>query len=320
MKCAVFSFTQNGNEIKDKITGAFSKTLFRNEEMEIINYSSKDEIRQAFEECQIILFISACGICVRLIAPFLRDKLTDPAVVVIDERGNFVIPICSGHVGGGNEIAKILAEYLEAVPVITTATDVNGLFAIDEFAADNKLKILNRNNIKSVNKKLLINQPVNISVCDDVVITINEEDIRDNELGLLARPIVAGIGCRKGKSFEELKSFLLDTLSEIEVDVNLLSGIASIDVKKHEEGLVSLSEYLNIPFVTYSADTLNKVEGDFEEDSFSKEIVGVSDVSARSAKALGGGGKFLVHKKIKDGMTISIFEKYLRLTVKYEES
>ena len=88
-------------------------------------------------EKHTLLFIGACGIAVRAIAPYITDKLHDSAVLVMDEGGNYIIPILSGHVGGANEIAVKIAVEIGAVPVITTATDINGKFAVDLFAKRN---------------------------------------------------------------------------------------------------------------------------------------------------------------------------------------
>lgn len=102
-----------------------------------------------------MLFVGAAGIAVRAIAPLVKDKLTDPAVLVMDEAGQFVIPILSGHVGGANELARLIAGLCQAVPVITTATDVNRVFAVDVFAAKNSLIIADREAARHVAMDLL---------------------------------------------------------------------------------------------------------------------------------------------------------------------
>ena len=93
--------------------------------------------RQAFSSSDALIFVGACGIAVREIAPYVRDKRTDPAVVCIDERARFAISLLSGHIGGANALTAELAEALGATPVITTATDVNGRFSVDAWAAQN---------------------------------------------------------------------------------------------------------------------------------------------------------------------------------------
>lgn len=102
-----------------------------------------------------LVFIGAAGIAVRAIAPFVRDKMTDPPVVVADEAGQFCIPLLSGHVGGANELAETMAGWLQAIPVITTATDVNGVFAVDVFAARRGFCITDRKEAKEISAWLL---------------------------------------------------------------------------------------------------------------------------------------------------------------------
>ena len=106
------------------------------------------------------MFVGATGIAVRAIAPYIRDKVSDPAVVVVDELGKYVIPVLSGHIGGANRFARRLAVELSATPVITTATDLTGAFAVDSWASENGLKILNTERIKAVSSKLLAGRKV----------------------------------------------------------------------------------------------------------------------------------------------------------------
>ena len=112
-------------------------------------------VQQMFQEKEALLFIGACGIAVRSIAPFLKSKWEDPAVLVMDEKGEAVIPLLSGHAGGGNALALQVAALLGASPVLTTATDVNGQFAVDVFARKNGLKIREKALAKEVSSRIL---------------------------------------------------------------------------------------------------------------------------------------------------------------------
>ncbi len=180
MTLSIISFTKNGyelslklnNKIKEK-NSAYNIRLYYKSET-IKSETVKNEILSALEDMpeyvkeglnqwvrtqfannNAIIFIGAVGIAVRSIAKCVDNKLSDSPVIVIDEKGDFVIPILSGHVGGANEIALMLAELLDACPVITTATDKNNAWAADVFAKKNKLNILNKDRIKTVNAKSL---------------------------------------------------------------------------------------------------------------------------------------------------------------------
>ena len=106
--------------------------------------SLADWTRKQFSQADCLVFVGACGIAVRAIAPFVKDKFADPAVLVIDEQGRFCISLLSGHVGGANAFANLCAQALGATPVITTATELNHAFAVDVFAKQNDLLLTDR--------------------------------------------------------------------------------------------------------------------------------------------------------------------------------
>ncbi len=318
IKCKVIAYTDKGKALADRINAAATTISFRGQQVVVSHDPEDGQVADCFKDYEAFVFISATGIAVRKIAPLVRDKLTDPAVIVIDEGGRFVIPLLSGHVGGANELAHSLAAAIGAIPVITTATDVNDLIAIDQLAAANDLAIINRDKIKKVSAGLLQKEAINVALSDDVVITSDENDIDNQVLGLLYRPLVVGIGCRKDKDIDALEAFFLETLQEYNCDIKAVAAIASIDIKAKEPALCSLGKKYDIPFKTYTASELAAVPGDFESSDFVEKTVGVSDVSARAASACGRRGSFLLKKKKQDGMTISIFEKYRRVTFQYE--
>ncbi len=318
IKCKVISYTPGGHAQARRLCDASSRLSFRGQQVSV-SYNEKDKpMEDCFNDYDAFVFICATGIAVRKIAPLLKDKLTDPALIVMDEGGHFVIPLLSGHVGGANELASSIAKEVGAIPVITTATDVNDVIAIDQLAAANDLSIINRDNIKKVSAGLLRGQAKSIAIADDVVISANENDIDDQVLGLMFRPLVVGIGCRRNKDAGELEAFFLETLQEYGCNIKSVAAIASIDIKAKEPAICALSQKYDIPFNTYSVAELAAVPGDFESSEFVEKTVGVSDVSARAAACCGKRGSFLLKKKKHDGMTISIFEKYRRVTFKYE--
>ncbi|MBO5617717.1 MAG: hypothetical protein J5901_05170, partial [Pseudobutyrivibrio sp.] len=214
-------FTDEGRKVYSKLEQAFDNITF---EVKDDNTSLKAFAKECFEGHIPLIFIGAVGIAVRTIAPFIDNKLSDIPVLVIDERGINVIPILSGHYGMGNDLAKMIAERINANAIITTATDIENVYAIDSFAARNGFIILDKSKIKDVSMKLLEGQsvyykneiedlkfqdkePKNINQASgkkiDFVFT-NDKKKDDGTLILTPKTLVIGMGCKRGKSFEEL--------------------------------------------------------------------------------------------------------------------
>lgn len=172
MKLAVISFTRRGENVCEKLAGAMNaagveccgytgrKTGNTNLALQTVSGSLSEWTGQQFAACDGLIFIGAAGIAVRLIAPYLKDKLTDPAVVVVDEAGRFAISLLSGHVGGANRLAEWTAEILNAVPVVTTASDVRGRTGIDVWAADHGFVNTDRTLAKEIAAALLEGEKV----------------------------------------------------------------------------------------------------------------------------------------------------------------
>ena len=284
-----------------------------------------------------LIFIGACGIAVRAIAPWIMDKLHDSPVLVADEMGQYVIPLLSGHVGGANEMAVRLAGALGAIPVITTATDLHDSFAVDIFAKRNDLRICNREGIARVSAKVLAGEEITMSVqtgclavdeaipsgirlCAyppagkvDVLIADDTEEIfrkESAELLLQTKKYILGVGCKRDTDSAKLDLFLKKILEEQGIVIEQIAALASIDVKKEERCLLEFSDKYRIPFRTYTAQELQAVPGEFHSSEFVKAQVGVDNVCERAAlKAAGTGGWILLGKQAQDGMTVAVAEK-----------
>lgn len=290
-----------------------------------------------------LVFIGACGIAVRAIAPWITDKLHDSPVLVMDEQGQYVIPLLSGHVGGANELAACLATELGAVPVITTATDLHGSFAVDLFAKRNDLWICNREGIARVSAKVLAGEEITMSVqtghlavdetvpsgirlcaypptekVDVLIADSTEEALRKETAELLLQPkkYILGVGCKKGTDSIKLEEFLRKILDEQGIVIEQIAALASIDVKKEERCLLEFSEKYRIPFQIYSAQELQAVPGAFHGSAFVKAQVGVDNVCERAAmRAAGTGSQIRLGKQAQDGMTVAIAETAWKVTV-----
>lgn len=290
-----------------------------------------------FKHYDGIIFIGACGIAVRAIAPWVKDKFEDVPVLVMDELSGVIIPILSGHLGGANRLAMMIAGEMDLQPVITTATDLHRKFAVDLFAADNDLKIENREGIATVSAKVLSDEDVTMSIEGDAfeessiplkqlkiipyeknqftdILISTDQNRKNGSIILRPKEYVVGVGCKRGTSFEKIDGFINDVFKDNGLDTGLICAIASIDLKRKEEGIHQFSKRLRIPFVMFSAETLESIEGDFSSSEFVEKTVGVDNVCERSAVAASGkGGELVLSKTAKDGMTIAIAKRKCRI-------
>lgn len=332
MKTAVISFTEKGLLLSEKLAGLFADhgngnrmeiyakfdSFSKTEHPYVTQVEEKlaDWTLEKQKQKQPLVFVGAMGIAVRAIAEGIRDKLTDAPVIVMDETGAFVIPVLAGHMGGANVLATEIAEAIGAQPVITTATDLEGCFAVDLFAKENHLAIMNRDGIAKVSAKALEGRPVRISIENyppkqaDVVVTSSTESNMSGTITLCPREYAVGIGCRKGTSFEQLKEFVEETFVKLQIPSMKIGAIASVDLKEDEEGLIRLGHYLKVPFITYTADLLKQAAGEYEESDFVREQTGVGNVCERAAMLLAdNNGEFILRKLAKNGMTIAVVKR-----------
>lgn len=328
MHLKVVSFTQNGAalalRVRDALTEDLVETYARTVDDSLQETALTRFAQQAMVDCVGIVFIGATGIAVRSIAPYITGKAYDPAVLVLDEAGKFVIPLLSGHLGGANALALRLAQALGATPVLTTATDVNRIFAVDTWAKEQGLQIAHTEGIRFVSGALLRGDTVGLytelplvgqlpdgvslteNVDTGVVISCRAQDERfAHTLHLIPRTIVAGIGCRRGKTFAELTRVLDAVLREQRIAPQALCAIATIDVKRDEAGLVALSRARQMPLRIFSAAELRGVSGDFTPSTFVSDTVGVDNVCERAA-VRASGGTLLCRKIARDGVTVAL--------------
>lgn len=341
MIAKIVSFTDEGKKIENLLEEKIPEIVWRQKaESENLHEWTED----AFSKRIPLVFVSAAGIAVRAVAPFVKDKLSDSPVVVVDEKCGFAVPILSGHFGGANEIARLIAEKTGAKAVITTATDVEGKFAADVFARKNSLQIMNRSGIKKVSSKILKNGKIKIWIESEIkILESAEKNIPDEieiirqktepetadikicgqissekkcSLWLCPKNLCVGIGCKKGKSFSELKLFLMQAFQEKGFNIEEISCFSSIDIKKNEIGLLELAQFFGVPFLTFSSSELESAKGNFSESEFVKKITGVSNVCERAA-ALScgknaenvGKAELLLKKIFRNGITLAVSRK-----------
>ncbi|MBQ6235317.1 MAG: cobalamin biosynthesis protein [Clostridia bacterium] len=334
MQIRIISYTAKGEETAQRAADAltagghacrtFALEKFCKPGDETLSVSASEWAREAFETSDALIFVCAAGIAVRAIAPWVKSKTTDPAVLVLDETGRFAIPLLSGHIGGANELALALSAALGATPVVTTATDLNDLFAVDVFATKNRLAITDMALAKEISAALLMGEPVGF--CSDlpvsgplprgltdgeaalgVCVSREQKTPYPKTLRLIPKRFALGVGCKKGRDAEALDAFIRRRLIASGVPIDALFCMASIDLKRDEPGLLAFSEAHRLPFYTYSADELNAVPGTFSGSAFVKETTGTDCVSERAA-VKASGGELIVKKIAEDGMTFALAE------------
>lgn len=324
MRLGLVSFTARGRDLGERLAYGFSQSS----KAELVIWdksqtSLKAFVADHFRSLDGFVFIGAIGIAVRLAAPYLGSKAQDPAVVVLDEGGRYVISVLSGHLGGANALARELASLIGAEAVITTSTDVHGIFAVDTWSQRQGCEILEIDRIKHISGALLDGQPVGLvsdfeisgklpagltpavgpSISGSVGICVSLDEKKqpfERTLHIVPKCVILGVGCRRGTAFEDVERFIVETLAENDISFKAVAALHSIDLKKEEACLLRFCETHGIPFKTFSAGALMAVPGNFQRSAFVERITGIDNVCERSAMAkdqrdqLGSGTEFIL--------------------------
>lgn len=321
----VISVTKKGDILAEKLKENLNCRVFLKSKED---KDLKSVTKEFMQELERVIFISSTGIAVRLIAPYLKSKAKDPAIVVVDVNNNFTISLVSGHLGGANRLTSKVAKILNNTEVITTATDKMNIVAPDMISKENDLVIDDLKICKDVaallvnGKKVYFNDEKDIistpkgyikekEIRDDMILVTNKLNIqkKNNLLKLVRKDVVLGIGCRKDTDEKKLREFVLKVLEENNYDKRSVIEIGSIDVKKNEKAIISLAKYLGCEFITFNKHEINSVDEDYEGSNFVFKTVGVRCVCEPVIYLMDAKVKV---KKIKyEGMTLSIGEKYI---------
>ncbi|HOO27829.1 MAG TPA: cobalt-precorrin 5A hydrolase [Lachnospiraceae bacterium] len=328
--CAVLSFTEKGAKLNQEICVKLSAPDVKIKGYGFYKYPCEGLtcfqelqplVKELFFSCNLLVFIGAAGIAVRAIAPYLTDKTTDPAVLAIDENAKFVISLLSGHLGGANDWCRRISALLLAQAVITTATDGNHVFAVDEFAKNNHLYLPDMKMAKEASARLLNGE--SIGFCSEFGIYVGNRTTGSPFSAacyLLPKNLTVGIGCKRGKTKEEIHAFLCSVFQAHDLRIERIEQLTSIDLKKTESGIVQEAAALDVPYRTFGAGELQALAGAFLESSFVEKTVGTGNVCERSAVLGAAYGKMeerkqvrlLIGKQVKDGMTIAVAERTIR--------
>lgn len=320
MRVACITFTHDGLKIAQRIKKNMECCIdifFKDDLKEDL----KDKIKKIFYEYNCLVFISSTGIAVRLIAPYISNKSKDPAVIVVDSMGNFAISLLSGHIGGANDVTNKISKILNCTPVITTASDVKGIESVDMLAKKYKFIIESFEDAKKITSMMLEGKRIGIiseimiflkygnivkKNADGYIVVSCKESFNIEKPFCILRPKIlnVGIGCRKGKSKDEILYAIKSVFLEEDISLKSIKSLCSIDIKKGEEGIIKACEYLNCDFKTFTREEIIKVQDSFKKSSFVFEKVGVTSVAEPCAYL--AGGEVIVKKRIFDGITIAV--------------
>lgn len=340
---AIITLTKGGMELGLKLIEEYNDSvLFINKRFDVkgdrikrIENGIKHLMKEIFYEYKSLIFIMATGIVVRSIAPLLESKAKDPAIIVLDENGQNVISLLSGHLGRANEITLDIANRLQSNPVITTASDVKGSMAVDTLAMKLNLTIEKLEKATKVTAhivngeavgiicrdKLNIKLPSNLSSIEEngkidglkgLINITNEKEITNfgiDNVVLRPRNLIIGIGCRRGKPKAEIIKAIKTSLDEINKSELSIKHLATIDVKKDEIGIIETANYYDVPLRIVERDDVKDIEKDFETSDFVKETIGVGAVAEPVAFLTSNRGKVVLGKTRYNGITIAIVEE-----------
>jgi cobalt-precorrin 5A hydrolase len=347
MNLAIIAVTDRGAKLAQTIKIYFSADVFvksgRNPIGEINEYFSlRDLINNIFQKYDAFIFIMATGIVVRVIAPLIVHKSVDPAILVMNESGKHVISLLSGHIGGANELACLVAEKIHAEPIITTATDVNEKIAADIIATKLNLMIYPFESLKYINAEIAkgelveiyldlsiknINfykeklQRLNLSfklsdlnkekqIYDHlaIIITSQDLDITPRQLLLKPRSVSIGIGCRRNTSKDDILQAIYEACSIADVSSDTIINMASTIVKSDEVGLLMAAQALEVPILFYENSQLQEVIDKYNVSvsNFVNEQIGVGNICEAAALLISQSKKIVLHKTKFNKVTVAI--------------
>ncbi len=322
---AFVAFTARGQELGGRLQAALGGRLTYAREDPAFSLSAWTG--NAFSQSEALVFLGAVGIAVRAVAPFLKGKAEDPAVVAVDEAGRFAVPVVSGHLGGANDLARNLASLTGGTAVITTATDLRGAFAVDVWARRQNCAIPHPEDIKAATGKLLDEEtlrifsafPLDGTPPEGVETTEGDADIwvdvcRRPSLAVVPRALALGIGCRRGTSRETLEARFAAFLEAHNLWEAAFFAAATLDRRAEEPGVLSFCAGHGWNLTSYSPEELGRLPGTFTASAFVERHVGVDNVCERCALlAAGEGGTLRIRKFSGDGVTFAAAQRTVRL-------
>ena len=344
---SVLAITKNGINIGEKLKELFPNwdifvpSKLSNENKSIIWYSepTSDKIIELFKNSNALICLFSLGAVIRLIAPYLKDKKTDPAVIVIDDKTNFVISVLSGHIGGANELTQEISEKLNALPVITTAADVNKTIAVDLVGREFGWKIDDETTVTKIsahmvnaesigvfqqtgNKKWYKKLPKNVTIYNSLeelkksnskAYLIISDTIIDNELAqesVIYRPqsLVIGIGLHWDTTKDTIKDGIEHCLKKFNLSSKCIAKLVSIKKSEDVQGLIDLGEEMKIPVEYVNREELAEIITPNPSNTV-KAFEGTASVSEAAAIKISNGELIVEKQKFPPNLTVAIARK-----------
>ncbi|MBQ1087555.1 precorrin-3B C(17)-methyltransferase [Streptomyces sp. B93] len=295
----LISATAAGAAARDRLAAAWP------DRTRVYDGAVPDAVRAAYAQCEQLVCFLATGAVVRLLAPLLADKRTDPGVVCVDEGGRFAVSLVGGHGGGANELAREVGALLGAEPVVTTATDAVGLPGLDT------LGFPVEGDVAGVTRALLDGEPVALDAevpwplpalpltgpgAAAYTVRVTDRAVAPGEREVVLRPpsLVVGVGASKGAPVGEVLALVEGALRDAGLSARSVAEVATVHAKAKEPGIVGAAQRLGVPVVTYSAEELSQVEVPNPSDA---PLAAVGTPSVAEAAALVRGGELLVPKR-----------------------
>ncbi|HUY33803.1 MAG TPA: cobalamin biosynthesis protein [Pirellulales bacterium] len=337
MKTAVIAITKHGSALARRIDGdRYIAAKFRSDEpAHYFDKPIKELTAEIWPRYEALVYVVSLGAVVRTIAPFLKDKHVDPAVIVVDDKANFAISLLSGHVGGANELTERIASQLGAQAVVTTASDVGKTIPVDILGRELGWTTELERNITKVSAAVVNEEPIafvqetgeknwwrretplpkNIQIVSldearefKTALIVTDRLLEDEFLSktVIYRPksLVLGIGCDRGVSCRQLEDFVEATFAMRRLSFKCVRNAATVDLKRDEEGLLEFCVKHKLELVCYPSEQLKKVHAPNPSETVEK-YVGTPGVSEPAAM-LSAGGDLIVPKQKAPMLTLAV--------------
>lgn len=324
MKIAILSITNQGK----KISNTLNEKLKENPKiLHIKQYHKniKQAVKETFTTYDCIIAIMASGIIIRTIAPYIKSKLTDPAILLIDDNANYTISLLSGHMGGANDLTREIAEILNSTPIITTSTDVNQKEGIDQIAKQYYYKLENPENIKHINRALVDNKKPTLKIPPKHKYIINEKlkksyniqpnnktdtiiaSVNQHTVTLHPQKLVMGIGARRNIKQQKVEQAIKKACKTLNIPEERIDEYTTVDIKQNEEGILETIKKQEKPLKIVPKKEIETYKNkQCTKSDFVMKQFGIQGVCEPTCLITNKNSELIFKKTAYDGVTIAV--------------